>query len=44
MEEKNKKDKYEDKELLEEASDKLAKILIAQIEFNQNKNNYAKSK
>jgi len=42
--EQDKKDKYENKELLEEASDKLAAILIAQIEFNKNKDKNAYEK
>ena len=44
--EKEKKNKYENERLLEEASDKLASIMIAWIEFNKNKdkNVYEKRK
>lgn len=38
LKEQEKKDKYKNEKLLEEASDRLAAIIINWIEFNKNKN------
>ena len=41
MKEENKKDEYKDKESLEEASDRLAEIIVNWIELNRNKDKNA---